>query len=132
MLLENGMKIVERILEKRLRALVVVDDMQFGFMPGRGTTDALFIVRRIQGEYRKNKKLYMCFVDLEKVFDSVPRRVLQWALRKKLPKILVKAVTSLYEGSQTKVKVESEFSEKFDVAVGVHQGSVLSPLLELW
>ena len=36
---------------------------------------------------------------------------------------------SLYEGSKTKVKVGSEFSEEFYVAVGVHQGPVLSPLL---
>ena len=36
---------------------------------------------------------------------------------------------SLYEGSKTKVKVGSEFSEEFDVAVGVHQRSVLPPLL---
>ena len=79
-LLEHRMKIVERVLEKRIRALVEVDDMQFGFMPRR-TTDALFIVRRMQEEYReKNKKLYMCFMDLEKVFDRVPRKVMQWAL----------------------------------------------------
>ena len=76
----------------------------------------------------KDKKLYMCFVDLEKAFDRVPRRVMQWALRKKGPlEILVKTVMSLYEGSKTKVKVGSEFSEEFYVAVGVHQGSVLSP-----
>ena len=42
------MKIAERVLEKRIRALVEVYDMQFGFMPRRGTTDALFIVKRIQ------------------------------------------------------------------------------------
>ena len=44
-------------------------------------------------------------------------------------RILVKVVMSLYKGSKTKVKVESEFSEEFYVAVGVHQGSVLPPLL---
>ena len=58
--------------------------MQFGFMPERGTIDAAFIVRRLQQEYHaKGKKLYMCFVDLEKPFDRVPREVLEWALRKK-------------------------------------------------
>ena len=81
----------------------------------RGRTDALFIVKRKQEEYKeKDKKLLMCFVDLEKAFDRVPRKVKQWALRmKRLPEILVKAVMSLYEGSKTKVKVGSEFSEKF-------------------
>ena len=83
-LLKHGMKIIERVLEKRIRALVEVDDMQFGFMPERATTDALFIVRRMQEEHReKDKKLYMCFMNLEKDFDRFPRRVMQWALRKK-------------------------------------------------
>ena len=101
-LLEHAMKIVERVLEKRIRELVKVDDMQFGFMPGKGTTDALFILRRMQEEFReREKKLYMCFVDLEKAFHRVPRKVMKWASRKKrLPEVLVKAVMSLYEGSR--------------------------------
>ena len=43
-LLEHAMEIVERVLERRIRALVNIDSMQFGFMSGRGTTDALFVV----------------------------------------------------------------------------------------
>ena len=131
MLLEHEIKIVEKILKKRIGALVVLDDMQFGFLPGRETTDAFFILRRMQEEYRKNdKKLYMCFVDLEKAFDRVSRRVMQWALRKGgLPDIFVKAVMSLYESSKIKFKVGFAFSEECKIVVGVHQGSVLSPLL---
>ena len=130
-LLEHGMKIVERVLERRLRNVVSVDEMQCGFMPGRGTVDALFMVRMLQEKYmRKKKKLYMCFVDLEKAFDRVPRKVIEWALRKKgVNERLVKAVMQLYEGAKTKVKVGKEMSEAFDVKVGVHQGSVLSPFL---
>ena len=30
--------------------------MQFGFMPGKGTTDALFILRRMQEEFREREK----------------------------------------------------------------------------
>ena len=57
--------------------------------------------------------MYMCFVNLEKAFDRVPRRVIEWATRKKgLPEILVKAVMSLYEGSETKIRVGSRLSEK--------------------
>ena len=55
---------------------------------------------------------------------------MECALRKKsLPEVLVKAVMSLYEGSKTKVRVESSLSEEFGVRVGVHQGSVISPLI---
>jgi len=45
-----------------------VDDMHFEFMKGKGTTDAVFIVRQMQEKFRaKGKKLYFCFVDLEKL-----------------------------------------------------------------
>ena len=61
-----------------------VDKIKCGFMPERGIPNALFILRRMQEEhYAKGKKLYMCFVNLEKAVDRVPRKVLEWALGKK-------------------------------------------------
>ena len=36
---------------------------------------------------------------------------------------------SLYEGAKTRVRVDSELSEEFEVTVEMHQGSVLSPFL---
>ena len=72
----------------------------------------------------------MCFVDLEKAFDRVPRRVLEWAMRKRgIPEPMVRAVMSLYEGAKTRVRVGLELSEEFEVKVGVHKGSALLPLL---
>ena len=77
-LLEHAMEIVVEVLEKRLRKIVTMDDIQFGFMQGKGKIDAVFILRRIQKEYlAKQKKLYMCFIDLEKVFNRVPRKVVE-------------------------------------------------------
>ena len=53
------MKIVDRVLENKIR-LVTIDDMQFGFMPGKDTTHALYIFRRMQEEFcGKEKKLYI-------------------------------------------------------------------------
>ena len=46
-LLEHGMKVVERVLEMRIRDQVKIDEMQFGFTPSKSTTDAVFIVREI-------------------------------------------------------------------------------------
>ena len=127
----HHLKIIERVLERRIRTLVDFIEAQFGFMPGKGTTDALFLGRRLQKEHRaKDKRMYVCFIDLENAFDRAARRVMEWAMRKKgLPEILVKAMMSLYEGAETKVRVGSGLSEEFSVKVGVHQGSVLSPLL---
>jgi len=67
----RGVKLMEMVLDSRMGALVNLDNMQFGFKPGRGTMDALFILRRMYEEYLdKKKKLYKCFVNLEKVFDK--------------------------------------------------------------
>ena len=64
-LLEHGMKVVERVFEKTLCRIVTADEIQFDFVPERGAIDAVFILRRLQGEYyAKGKKLYMCFVSL--------------------------------------------------------------------
>ena len=75
------MKVLERVAENFLQ--VCIDDTQFGFMPGRSTTDAIFFVCQLQEKFHAfNNKLYMAFVDLEKAFDRVPRRVIWWALCK--------------------------------------------------
>ena len=42
-LLEHAMKTVKRILEDRIRQQIDIDNMQFGFMKGKGTTDTIFI-----------------------------------------------------------------------------------------
>ena len=55
---------------------------QFGFVPERGTTEAIF-VWQLQEKYPAvNKQLYMAFLDLEKAFDLATQKVIWWALRK--------------------------------------------------
>ena len=79
-LLDQVMKVLERVAENFLRQ-VRINDMQFGFIPVEVTTDAIFIVRQLQEKfYAINKTLYMAFVNLEKAFNHVPRRVIWWAL----------------------------------------------------
>ena len=43
----------------------------------------MLIMRRQHEEYHAKRKHCMCFVDPEKAFDRVPRKVLEWAMRKK-------------------------------------------------
>ena len=47
-LLEHAMKVIERVFEGRIREKVKIDAMQFGFRPGKGTTDGIFTVRQMQ------------------------------------------------------------------------------------
>ena len=64
-LLEHGMKVLEGVLEKRLRWKVKIDDMQFGFVPGKGTVDAIFMVRQLQEKFlEKRKDLFLCICGL--------------------------------------------------------------------
>ena len=72
----------------------------------------------------------MAFVDLEKAFDRVPWKVIWWALRKLgVDEWIVRLVQGMYSNSRSRVRVGEGYSEEFEVKVGVHQGSVLSPLL---
>ena len=125
------MKVVERIFEHRIRQQIEIDDMQFGFMKGKGTNDAIFMARQMQENFRvKGKKLYFGFVDLERAFDRVPREVISWAVHKLgVEEWLVSAVMSMYADAKTVVRTVYGNSKSFEVKVGMHQGSALSPLL---
>ena len=50
-LLEQPMKVLERVLEKRIRCQESIDNMQFGFMSGKGTTDVMFIMQQVQEKH---------------------------------------------------------------------------------
>ena len=130
-LLDQVMKVMERVIEKRVRSIVLIDEMQFGFRPGRGTTDAIFIVRQLQEKYLGRKReLWMAFLDLEKAFDRVPREVVWWALgQMNVDRSLINVIMSMYKNARASVKVNGVGGRDFPVEVGVHQGSVLSPLL---
>ena len=58
----------------------------------------------------------MCFVDLEGAYDTIPGKLLEWAMRKKgIAEVLVSSMMSLYEGTMIRIIVDSEFSEVFEV-----------------
>ena len=63
-------------MNDRLRELVGIDGMQFGFMPGRGTTDAILILRRQDKFFEGEQQVLLWVVDLEKESEQVPRKVL--------------------------------------------------------
>ena len=74
---------MEGIADAILRQRVDIDSMQFGFMPGRSTTNAILILTEMQEKHHlKWKAMYAAFVDPKKTFNRVPRKVLWWSLRR--------------------------------------------------
>ena len=114
-LMDDVMKTVERVVEALIRKSINIDEMQCGFMPGCCTTDAIFILRQLQ-------KKYMAFVDLEKAFDRVPRKIIWWAMRKHgVEEWLMRMVQVMYVGVKSIVKVDDGCSKEFGVDVCLHQ-----------
>ncbi|KAJ0617179.1 putative RNA-directed DNA polymerase [Helianthus annuus] len=130
-LLSHTMKLWERVIETRLRRETQVTVNQFGFMPGRSTTEATHILRRLMEKYReKNRDLHMVFIDLEKAYDSVPRRLIWDSLEDRgVPSKYVDLIKDMYVETKTSVRAPVGDTDFFPVEVGLHQGSALSPFL---
>ena len=113
------MKIWERIIKARLRDRVEISKQQYGFMPGKGTTDAIFALRMLMEKYREGQReLHCVFVDLEKAYDRVPREELWYCMRKSgIPGKYVGLVQNMYEESETAVRCAVGTTESFKVNV---------------
>ena len=80
---EQAIKVTERIADSLIRQVVTIDESEFGFVPSRGTTDAIFVIRQLQEKYLTvSKRISMAFMDLEKALDRVPQKVIWCAMRK--------------------------------------------------
>ncbi|KAK5900173.1 hypothetical protein CesoFtcFv8_009573 [Champsocephalus esox] len=110
-------KVYSKVLDR-------IEEEQCGFRPGRGTTDQLFTLARIlEGAWEYAYPVYMCFVDLEKAYDRVPRELLWEVLREYgVRGSRLRAIQSLYSQSESCIRVLGSKWDPFPVRVGLRQG----------
>ena len=106
-------------------------DTQYGFRPGRSTTDCIFLLLAAVRKAKKKKyRISVAFCDLQKAYDSIDREILY----KKLEysgfggKVL-QMIQSMYYNDSVVIKLSRGVSAPLWFTRGVKQGCALSPLL---
>ena len=113
-LLGQVLKLLERILDKRIRVRVEAEigEEQQGFRRGRGTSDGLFSLRQlVEKKLEVKGNMVLGFVDLEKAYDRVPRELVMSTLRwMDVPEAEVRMVEELYVCTRGRVVVGCQMS----------------------
>ena len=130
-------KLFNRILNDRLSKFIcdnnLIDQKQIGFRKGSRTSDHMFMLKTLIDVYtRNNGKLFTCFVDFKKAFDSINHQFLLYKLLKAgIGGNFYNVIKDMYVNTGTKlaVRVDDTLTPFFNSYVGVRQGDVLSPTL---
>ena len=123
---------VARRLGAYCEAKGLLPEEQCGFRPDRSTTDMMFVVRRLHEFGRKaGVSLFMCFIDLQKVYDTVDRTLLWQVLtRIGVPPQMIAVIRQFHDGMRACVRPDDGIcSDWFEVEQGLRQRCVLSSLL---
>lgn len=108
------------------------NNFQAGFRPGYRTTDHIYTIKTIINKYlfKCKRRIYACFVDFSKAFDTVWRSGLfQKLLTLGIGGNFYKVVKYMYSNSKFVVKKDNFLSQPGNYERGVRQGDGLSPLL---
>ena len=130
-LMSHMTKILLRIIMKRIRNKVYTEiaDNQCGFIEGKGTANAIYILRQIiERTLEVNKDLYVCFIDYTKAFDRVRHEEIITILQQlNIDGKDLRIIKNIYWEQKAAVRVEEETSNFQNIKRGVRQGCVLSP-----
>ena len=120
-----------RIPKVKGTAKCEISEVQYGFMPDRGTRNAIFVLRRlVERMIKKQKDVYVCFIDYSKAFDTVNHEPLIELLQSlDIDPQDVKLLANLYWNQQAVVRHTGEISESISIKQRVRQGCVASPHL---
>ena len=143
-LLDICPKLACSLINKRLQSLAeqVVPDSFTGFRRHRGVSDSAFALRRLVESFLHTKgsqqpgeedALYICFLDLRKAFDAVPRQSL-WRLLGEhygVPPHVLGMLQQVRTDFAGQVCYKNRLSAAFPLGTGVRQGSCEGPTLWL-
>lgn len=118
-------------LEKKFEETQILQETQMGFRRGRGTRDAITLLKNIIDDgLSKEKNIYACFVDLKTAFDKVDRRKL-WEIMegKGISAEITEAIRALFAETRCKVRIGGKIVGEFWTKKGLKQGCPLSRLL---
>ena len=105
---------------------------QLGFCKNSQTCDHILTLSTCIEKYTKKLKerLYACFIDYKKAFDSVCREALLYKLWKMgIQGKFFHCIEYMYKNSTAKIKLLDKLSDDIDIACGTEQGHPLSPEL---
>lgn len=131
-------KIYSQVLLNRLTKWAVknnkIVDNQYGFQKGKSTIDCVFLLHAIIAKtLNSGKKLYCCFVDFEKCFDTLNRTyIFQKLINENVSTKFVNAVRSMYNSVIAAVRYKKSTSSFFESNIGAKQGDPSSSLLFLF
>ena len=137
-LLSISGKILARVLLNCLNEYLeksgLLPESQCGFRKDRGTIDMIFTARQLQEKCQEqNVGLYMIFVDLTKVFDTVIREGLLKIMAKfRNTAKFIAMVRQFHGGMLARVQNDGELTGPFPVTNGVKQGCVLLQHCSVW
>ena len=119
-------------LEKFAEQQGLFSNMQFGFKEGVGCTEASFtILESINHMLERGSKVFGCFLDVRKAFDTV---WIDGLLFKLFSEFGIKGrmwlvIRNLYTGVKAQVLYSGSLSRKFDILQGTGQGSIPAPFM---
>ena len=126
-------KVVLRIVLRRVKNVIMpeIGKEQYGFMKGKGTSNAIFILRMLgERAVEMQRDLFLCFIDYEKAFDTVRHADLLTMLKNiNIGGKDLRIIRNLYFKQTAAVRIENELTDWVEIKRGVRQGCVLSPIL---
>ena len=129
-------KLFTRLLQKRLSDFLetncLLSENQAGFRPGYRTTDHVFVLKTLINKYTSKHcdKLFACFIDFKKAFDSIWRQALLFKiLHKGIGGKFYSIIKNMYCSTKYSCKESILYTEPFIANTGVKQGDNLSPTL---